>query len=222
MKCQHLNEAPCSILTVIVEFIYLSDSEGAHTAISCSKTTFQALELIVVSTSFANFQLIVEPFFIQNCDGAHEVPITHYSASEGDQSLSSASDKSISFSLKTSHIQRLTVEFIKSDIKNVQGSRALPITLPMLHNRNSKFIVKSHYSKTFLHFSKGFTIFCEGDQENTNNGNDTEDNEVIVPQKLNSPLLLSLASAAISTQAELDASPTSDTLAATASVGPPA
>ena len=207
---------------MIVEFIYLSDSEGAHTAISCSKTTFQALELIVVSTSFANFQLIVEPFFIQNREGAHEVPITHYSASEGDQSLSSASDKSISFSLKTSHIQRLTVEFIKSDIKNVQGSRALPITLPMLHNRNSKFIVKSHYSKTFLHFSKGFTIFCEGDQENTNNGNDTEDNEVIVPQKLNSPLLLSLASAAISTQAELDASPTSDTLAATASVGPPA
>jgi hypothetical protein len=75
----------------------------------------------------------------------------------------------------------------------------------MLHNRNSKFIVASHYSKTFLHFSKGFAIFCEGDQENMNNGNDTEDNEVVVPQKSNlpSPLLLLLASA-ISTQAELD------------------
>ena len=57
------------------------ESEGSHTAISCNETTFQALELIVVSTSFANFQLIVEPFFIQNREGAHEVPITHYSAS---------------------------------------------------------------------------------------------------------------------------------------------
>jgi hypothetical protein len=32
-----------------------------------------------------------------------------------------------------------------------------------------KFIVASHYSKTFLHFSKGFAIFCEGDQESANN-----------------------------------------------------
>jgi hypothetical protein len=204
---------------LIVKYIYSSDSEGANTAISCSKTTFRALELIVVSTSFANFQLIVDLFLIQNREGAHEVPITHYSASEGDRSLSSASDKSITFSLKTSHVQRLIVELIKSDIKTMQGSRALSTTLPMLHNRNSKFIVKSNYSKTFLHFSKGFTIFCEGDQENTNNGNDTEDNEVIIPQKLNSPSLLLLASAAISTQAELDASATSDTLAATASFG---
>jgi hypothetical protein len=72
-----------------------------------------------------------------------------------------------------------------------------------LQNMNSKFIVASHYSKTFLHFSKGFAIFCEGDRENTNNGNGTEDNEVVVPQKSNLPSLLSLASA-ISTQAELD------------------
>jgi len=145
--------------------------------------TFQAVELIVVSTSFANFQLIVGLFLIQNCEGAREVPITHYSASEGDRSQSSASDKSITFSLKTIHVQRLIVEFIKSDINNMQGSRALSTTLPMLNNRNSKFIVASCYSKTFLHFSKGFTIFCEGDRENTNIGNDTEDNEVVVPQK---------------------------------------
>jgi hypothetical protein len=74
----------------------------------------------------------------------------------------------------------------------------------MLHNMNSKFIVASHYSKTFRHFSKGFAIFCEGDRENTSNGNGTEDNEVVVPQKSNLPSLLSLAST-ISTQAELDA-----------------
>jgi hypothetical protein len=190
----------------IVRYIYSSDSEGAHTAISCNETTFRALEIICVSTSFANFQLIVDLFLIQNREGAREVPITHYSASEGDRSrsLSSASDKSITFSLKNIHVQRLIVEFIEADIKNVHGSRALPTTLPMLNNRNSKFIVASHYSKTFRHFSKGFAIFCEGDQENTNNGNGTEDTEVVVPQKSNLPSLLSLASA-ISTQAELDA-----------------
>ena len=89
----------------------MSDSEGAHTAISCNETTLQALELIVVLTSSANFQLIVDLFLIQNCEGAREVPITHYSASEGDrsQSLSSASDKSITFSLKNIHVQQLIV-----------------------------------------------------------------------------------------------------------------
>ncbi len=106
----------------IVKYIYSLDSEGAHTA----------LELIAVLTSFANFQLIVDLFLIQNREGAREVPITHYSASEGDQNLSSASDKSITFSPKTIHVQRLIVEFIKSDIKNVQGSRALSTTLPIL------------------------------------------------------------------------------------------
>ncbi len=64
-----------------------------------------------------------------------------------------------------------------------------------------KFIVASHYSKTFLHFSKGFSIFCEGDQKSANNG---KDDEVIVWQKSNLPSLLSLASA-ISIQAALDA-----------------
>ncbi len=114
----------------IVKYIYLADSAGAHTSISCNKTTFRALEFIVVSTSFANFQLIVDLFLIQNREGASEVPITHYSASEGDrsQSLLSASDKSITLSLKTNHVQRLIVEFIKADIKNVHGSRARSTT----------------------------------------------------------------------------------------------
>jgi hypothetical protein len=106
--------------------------------------------------------LIVELFLIPNCKGACAVPITHYSASEGDQSLSSASDKSILFSLTTIHVQRLIVEFIKADI-NVQGSRAASTTFPMMHNRKSKINVASHDSKTFLHFSKGIAIFCEED-----------------------------------------------------------
>jgi hypothetical protein len=34
---------------------------------------------------------------------------------------------------------------------------------PAIFNKAFKFIVASYYSKTFLHFSTGFTIFCEGD-----------------------------------------------------------
>jgi hypothetical protein len=100
----------------------------------------------------------------------------------------------------------------------VQRSWALPTTFPTLHNRKSKFIVASHYSKTFPHFSKGFAIFCEGDQENEDNGNNTEDDEATIWQKSNLPLLLLLTSA-ISTQAALNASALLNTLVATASVG---
>jgi hypothetical protein len=196
-----------------LKFIGKSISEGALFA----SATFQAFEFIVASTSIANFQMIVDLFLIPNREGARAVPITHYSASEGDQSLSSASDKSIMFLLTTIHVQWLIVEFIKADI-NVQGSRAPSTTFPMMHNRKSKFIVASHDSKTFLHFSKSIAIFCERDQENVNNGNDMEDNDVVVWQKSNLPSLLSLTSA-ISTQAALDASAPSDTLAATASFG---
>jgi hypothetical protein len=162
-------------------------------------------------------KMIFDLFFIPNREGARAVPITHYSASEGDQSLPSASDKPIMFSLTTIHIQWLIVEFIKANI-NVQGSRAPSTTFPTMHNRKSKFIVASHDSKTFLHFSKSIAIFCEGDRENANNGNDLEDDDVVVWQKSNLPSLLSLTSA-ISTQAALDASAPLDTLAATASFG---
>jgi hypothetical protein len=74
-----------------------------------------------------------------------------------------------------------------------------------------KFVDASHYSKTFLHFSKGFAIFCEGDQDSANNG---KDDEVIILQKSNLPSLLSLA-LAISTQTALDALVQYNTLAAT-------
>jgi hypothetical protein len=136
--------------------------------------------------------LIFDQFLIPNHEEACAVPITHYSASEGDQSLSSASDKSITFSLTTIHVQRMIVEFIKADI-NVQA-RAPLTTFPMPHNKKSEYIVASHYSKTFLHFSKDFAIFCEGDWENMNNENNSKDNEVVVRQKLNLPSSALLAS----------------------------
>jgi hypothetical protein len=82
----------------------------------------------------------------------------------------------------------------------------------------SQLIAESKYSKISLHFYKDCGIFCEGDQENTNNGNDTEDDDVVVWQKSNLPLLL-LLTLAISTQAALNASAPSDTLAETATFG---
>jgi hypothetical protein len=230
-KCLNSNESSCASLLAVrakplksnkahtitpslsLKFIGESILKEAQFA----QTTFQAFKFIVASTSIANFQLIVDLFLIPNREGACAVPITHYSASEGDQILSSASDKSILFSLTTIHVEWLIVEFIKTDI-NVQGSRAPSTTFPTMHNRKSKFIVASHDSKTFLHFSKGIAIFFEGDQENANNRNDTEDDDVVVWQKSNLPSLLLLTSA-ISTQAAFDTSAPLDTLAATASFG---
>jgi hypothetical protein len=81
-------------------------------------------------------------------------------------------------------------------VVDIAFQQSLPIKraciVPATFNKAFEFIVASHYSKTFLHFSKGFAIFCEGDQENMNNG---KDDEVIVWQKSNLPTLLSLASA---------------------------
>jgi hypothetical protein len=67
-------------------------------------------------------------------------------------------------------------------------------------------------SKISLHFHDDCGIFCEGDRENTNKGN-----EVVVQQQLNLPSLLSLASATL-TLAALDALALSDTLAEAASL----
>jgi hypothetical protein len=63
---------------------------------------------------------------------------------------------------------------------------------PATFNKAFEFIVASYYSKSFLHFGEGFATFCEGDQENANNG---KVDEVIVWQKTNLSSLLSLASA---------------------------
>ncbi len=76
--------------------------------------------------------------------------------------LSVQDNSAIMMATHVSYSLQMIVEFIKVDIK-VQGSRAPLTTFPMLHNRKSKFIVAYHYSKTLLHFGKGFAIFCEGD-----------------------------------------------------------
>ncbi len=103
-----------------------------------------------------------------------------------------------------SQLQQILVDLSLSNTFSI-------VKLDSISIKAFKFFVASHYSKTFLHFSKGFAIFCEGDQESANNG---KDDEIIVWQKSNLPLLLSLA-LAISTQAALDASAPYDTLAAT-------
>jgi hypothetical protein len=81
-------------------------------------------------------------------------------------------------------------------VVDITFKQSLPIKkayiAPATFDKAFKFIVASHYSKTFLHFSEGFAIFCEGDLESANNG---KDDEVIVWQKSNLPSLLSLASA---------------------------
>jgi hypothetical protein len=111
------------------------------------------------------------------------------------------------------HIKKVHSKLIAQiiGVLNSEGARAPLTTFPTLHNRKIELIVASPFSKTFLHFGKGFAIFCEEDRENANNGNDAEDDES------NSPSLLLLAST-ISTQGALDASDPKDTLAAAASL----
>ncbi len=76
-----LNKSNTSVFQLKQELVNFSTSDSFSIAAkldSCNKTTFQDF----VSTSFANFQLIVDLFLIQNREGAREVSITHYSASE--------------------------------------------------------------------------------------------------------------------------------------------
>ncbi len=132
-------------------------------AISIAKLDIDTdFQRAAMSHSNYDFQLIVDLTLIAHREGAHAVPISLYSASEGDFSVPANFGN-----------------------KDYYGAKAPPTLFPKL--QKAVFIVASHYSKTFFHFSEDFTIFCEGDQENANNGNNTEDNEVIVWQKSNLP-----------------------------------
>jgi hypothetical protein len=115
------------------------------------------------------------------------------------------------FGFKQQYQSQLQQDLVDLSLSNTFSIAKLDYFSIKTKSNSAKLIVASHYSKTFLHFSKGFTIFCEGDQESANNG---KDDEAIVWQKSNLPLLLSLA-LAISTQAALDASVPYNTLAAT-------
>jgi hypothetical protein len=134
-----------------------------------------------MSDSNYDFQLIVDLYLNPNYEGARadvasaticneSFKLIDVSCSEGDFSVPA------NFGNKYS-----------------EGARAPLTTFPTLHNMKSKFIVASHYSKTFLHFSKDFAIFCEGDWENVNNENNSKDDEVVVWQKSNLPSLVLLA-----------------------------
>jgi hypothetical protein len=89
-----------NVPSLSLKFIGKSILEGALFA----PTTFETFESIVALTLFADCQSIVDLFLIPYHEGACALPITHYSASEGDTSLSSASNKSITFSLTTIHV----------------------------------------------------------------------------------------------------------------------
>jgi hypothetical protein len=151
-------------------------------------TTLQAFKLIVASTSIADFQLIVDLFLNLNCEGAC-----------ADVASATICNKSINFIdvLSSEGDFSVPANFGNTDS---EGARA-PLTIfPMLHNRKSKYIVTSHFSKTFLHFSEDFAIFCEGDWENVNNESDSEEYE---GQILNLPSSAKLALALLASSALL-------------------
>jgi hypothetical protein len=115
------------------------------------------------------------------------------------------------FGFKQQYQSQLQQDLVNLSLSNTFSIAKLDSFSIKAKANSAKLTVASHYSKIFFHFSKGFAIFCEGDQESTNNG---KDDVVIVWQKSNLPSLLSFASA-ISTQAAMDASAPYSTLAAT-------
>ncbi len=120
-------------------------------AISIAKPDIDTdFQQAAMSHSNYDFQLIVNLFLNPNCEGActdvasaticnESFKLIDVLCSEGDFSVPANFGN-----------------------KDCVGVCAPSTTFPTLHNRKSKFIVASHYSKTFLHFSKGFEIFCEG------------------------------------------------------------
>jgi hypothetical protein len=175
--------------SLFLKFIGKSILEEARFA----PTTLQAFKLIVALTSIANFQLIVDLFLNPNCERACT-----------DVASATICNKSIKLIdvLSSKRDFSVPANFGNTDSGK---ARALSTIFPTLHNRKSKYIVTSHFSKTFLHFRKDFVIFCEGDWENVNNENDSKEYE---GQILNLPssaklVLASLASSALLTLVSL-------------------
>jgi hypothetical protein len=103
-------------------------------AISIAKLNIDTdFQWAAMSHSNYNFQLMFDLTLITYCEGARAVRISPYSAFEGDQNLSSASDKLIMFSLTTIHIQQLIVAFIKPNanipLSNLEGAQHAQINL---------------------------------------------------------------------------------------------
>jgi hypothetical protein len=76
--------------------------------------------------------------------------------------LSVRDNSAIMMATHTSYSLHLIVTFIKPNanipLSDLKGAQHAEINL-----QTFQLIVVFHYSKTFLHFSKGFAIFCEGD-----------------------------------------------------------
>jgi hypothetical protein len=110
-----------------------------------------------------DYQLIVDLFLNPNCEGACT-----------DVASATICNKSIKLIDVLSSEGDFSVPANFGNIES-EGARAPLTTFVTLHNRKSKYNVTSHFSKTFLHFSKDFAIFCEGDWENVNNKNDSKE-----------------------------------------------
>jgi hypothetical protein len=81
------------------------------------------------------------------------------------------------FGFKQQYQSQLQQDLVDLSLLNTFSIAKLDYFKIKAKANSAKLIVASHYSKTFLHFSKGFAIFCEGDQESENN---RKDDEVIV------------------------------------------
>ncbi len=201
-KCPNSHKSSCASLLAVCAKSLNSNKTHRMTPISAlnfigksileearfAPTALQAFKLIVASTSIANFQLIVNLFLNPHCEGAR-----------ADVASATICNKSIRL------IDVLSSEGDSSVPANVgntdsEGVRAPSTTFLTLHNRKSKYIVASHFSKTFLHFNEDFAIFCEGDWENVNNKNYSKEYE---GQILNLPSLAKLALASLASSALL-------------------
>ena len=134
----------------IVKYIYLLDSEGAKTAISCKSTTFGANSVKLIETRTSqqstmlyfnggSSRLIVGYIYSSNSEGARSPPTT--------------------FTITQAHdCQRLIVDFIAANESNHEGAWAQATSF-----QTSKLIVI--YSKKSLHFREDCGMFCEGEWE---------------------------------------------------------
>jgi hypothetical protein len=134
----------------IVKYIYLLDSEGAKTAISCKSTTFGANSVKLIETRTSqqstmlyfnggSSRLIVGYIYSSNSEGARSPPTTF--------TITQALD-----------CQRLIVVFIAANESNREGAWAQATSF-----QTSKLIVI--YSKKSLHFREDCGMFCEGEWE---------------------------------------------------------
>jgi hypothetical protein len=117
----HLNNGSSQFA---VKYIFLSGSEGAHTACRF---------IVGLDAAAKGVQAVCLPTLAS-------VPTPHF---EGAGALSGCQEYSV-------------VDIPFKQLLPIKRACIAPATF----DKAFKFIVASHYSKTFLHFSNGFSIFC--------------------------------------------------------------